>query len=57
MNKSQNGFASSEINGVGRGGEAQSEYVQGGMNRYNTVQDFFKIEMENESLRDQLYEV
>ena len=37
MNKSQNGFASSEINEVGRGGEAQSEYVQGGMNRYNTV--------------------
>ena len=28
-----------------------------GMNRYNTMQDFFNIELENESLRDQLIEV
>ena len=34
---------------------AQSEQI--GMQRFNTLQDFFKIEMENESLRDRLYEV
>lgn len=29
----------------------------GGMHRYNTMQEFFNIELENENLRDQLYEV
>ena len=58
MNKSQAGFASSELNGLGgHAQETQSEYVQGGMNKYNTVQNFFQIETENESLRDQLQEV
>ena len=27
------------------------------MNKYNTIQDFFQIEVENEDLRDQLLEV
>lgn len=29
----------------------------GGLQRYNTMQEFFKIELENEQLRDELYEV
>lgn len=34
--------------------EAQSEIV---MNRSNAIEDFFKIEQENENLRDQVYEI
>ena len=42
MNRSQAGFASSELGGVGaRGAETQSEYVQGGLHKNNTVQNFF----------------
>lgn len=29
----------------------------GGMNRYNTMQDFFNIELQNEQMRDELHEV
>lgn len=28
-----------------------------GMNRYNTMQDFFRIELENDELRSELHEV
>ena len=38
--------------------DTHSEMAGGlGLYRYNTVQEFFKIEMENETLREQLYEV
>jgi predicted RNase H-like nuclease (RuvC/YqgF family) len=33
------------------------EHAEGQLNRYNTVQDFFKIELENESLREEIYEI
>ena len=51
-----NGHHGNSIGHGGAGLETQSEQI-GGHNRYNTVQDFFKIEQENEELRDQLYEI
>lgn len=57
MGRSQIGpFGGGSVNGDAR--DTQSELAGGGgLQRYNTVQEFFKIEMENESLREQLYEV